>query len=130
SARWASATTSVRHAGLVEVSVPPDPLCSLPPMSDATVRLMALPPSLDDRDGLAKLHDLALGHGDPGHHALLRGGDVVLHLHGLQDGHGLARPDLLARLHQDLQDLPLHGGGQDLTAVADVPVGRGGWWAR
>src|SRR5712691_3046226 len=124
----ASATTSSRRAGLVERIRPPGaPSSGRPPMIERTVRLMAVA-SLDHHQGLIVLDDVALLHPDLGDGALPRGGDVVLHLHGFQDAHGIARAHLLTRLHHDLEDRALHRRDDHVSRPASslaVPAGGG-----
>src|ERR1035437_8155119 len=67
-----------------------------------TVRL------LDDHEGLAWGHNRSLGDVDLLDGPRLRRGDVVLHLHGFQHHHRLAKFDAVADGHHDLQDQPLH----------------------
>src|SRR5687768_12235378 len=60
------------------------------------VRVRAV--GLDDREGVAGRDRDALLDRELGDHARLVGGDLVLHLHRLDDGDELALLDLLARL--------------------------------
>src|SRR5262245_13864046 len=61
---------------------------------------------VDDGDGVAFLHRLALGHLDLAHHASARGLDRDLHLHRLQHDDGIAGGQTVARLAGDLEHDP------------------------
>src|SRR5262249_44728835 len=43
---------------------------------------------------------------ETGHHTVLRGGDVLLHLHRFEDEERRAGFDMFAGLHEDMDDLP------------------------
>src|SRR5437764_5253888 len=65
----------------------------------------------DHGDHVAGADSVARRNPDLGHRTRPVGVDVVLHLHGLEHAHRLAHVDLVALLHQDLDDGPLHGHG-------------------
>src|SRR5262245_16308782 len=49
---------------------------------------------------------------EAGHHTVLRGGDLLLHLHRFEDEQGGAGFDMLAGLYEDVNNLPSHRSAQ------------------
>src|SRR3954452_16571105 len=70
----------------------------------------------DDRDRRAGGDRLALLDGELGDDAGLVGGDLVLHLHRLDDADELAFLDRLARLDEDLPHVALEGSDERIAA--------------
>jgi hypothetical protein len=58
---------------------------------------------------------------EAGHNAVLRGGDLLLHLHRFEDEQRGAGFDMLAGLHEDADDLPSHGSVQITGASGGRP---------
>ncbi len=71
---------------------------------------------LEEQDRLALEQGLSLRRGDADHPAALGRGDDMLHLHGFEDGHGLAGGDQVA-----LDDLDQSDGGQQRRRDGDRP---------
>src|SRR5207302_10594179 len=80
---------------------------------------------LDDGHDVAGAHRLTGLDPHVGDPARPFGVDVVLHLHGLEDAHGLAHLHLVTDAHEDLHDRALHGHG-DLAGArrAATPAAR------
>src|SRR3954454_19828038 len=76
----------------------------------------------DHGEGRAGGYRLALLDGQLGDDARLVGGDLVLHLHRLDDRDELALLDLLALLDEHLPDVALQRGGE-LVAAAGRSAG-------
>jgi hypothetical protein len=96
---------------------PPCPRCWPRPPSDR----------LDDDDDVAGAHRVAGGDLDLGDGAGLVGGDVVLHLHGLEHAARCRRPRRVAHLDEDLHDRALHRHGDlPLPPPPAPPAGRCG----
>src|ERR1019366_408021 len=73
-------------------------------------------PSLDVRDRGLGGDDVSLPHVDRGHGSRPVGNDVVLHLHGLEDGDDIPDLDPVPGLHGHLEDQALHGSGDRARA--------------
>src|SRR4051794_12062629 len=73
---------------------------------------------LDDRDGRARLDRLALLDGERLDHARLVGGDLVLHLHRLDDADELTLLDGLPLLDEHLPHVALQRRDQLVRAAA------------
>ena len=58
---------------------------------------------------------------EAGYHTVLRGGDLLLHLHRFEDEQCGAGFDMLAGLHEDADDLPSHGSVQVTSASGSRP---------
>src|SRR4051795_4062615 len=72
----------------------------------------------DHRQRVAALDRVALGDLECGDRARLVRGDLVLHLHRLDDADQGALLDFGARLDQNLEDVALHRGGERVAAAA------------
>src|SRR5690348_1739108 len=68
------------------------------------VSMMRACSSRDRKQGLIGRYHLAFLDVDRADLARHRGDDVVLHLHRLQDRDHVAKPDVVAGLHRDLDD--------------------------
>src|SRR5215216_6576981 len=71
---------------------------------------------LDHRERRANRHRRPFGDQQLGDHARLVGGDLVLHLHGLDDAHERALLDGRALLDEHLEDVALERRGERVTA--------------
>jgi hypothetical protein len=58
---------------------------------------------------------------EAGYHTVLRGGDVLLHLHRFEDEQCGAGFDMLAGLYEDTNDLSSHGSVQVTSARGSMP---------
>src|SRR5206468_9468969 len=58
---------------------------------------------------------------EAGHHTVLRGGDLLLHLHRFEDEERCTGFDMFAGLHEDMDDLPSHGSTQVTSASGGRP---------
>src|SRR5215510_13021014 len=59
---------------------------------------------------------------EAGHHTVLRGSDLLLHLHRFEDEQRGAGFDMLAGLHENADDLPSHGSVQVTSASGGRPA--------
>jgi hypothetical protein len=58
---------------------------------------------------------------ETGYYTVLRGGDLLLHLHRFEDEQRGAGFDVFARLYEDADDLPSHGSMQVTSASGSRP---------
>src|SRR4051812_26188048 len=74
----------------------------------------------DDADHLSGIHGLARGHREVGDDPVAVRGDLVLHLHRLDDADHLARFDVVPVGDLDREHRPLHRAGHGIASVAAV----------
>src|SRR4051812_14584761 len=72
----------------------------------------------DDADHLSRVHGLARGDREVGDDPVAVRGDLVLHLHRLDDADDLARFDLVPVGDLDCEHRPLHRAGDGVARVA------------
>src|SRR3954447_853639 len=79
--------------------------------------------TLDHRQRVPRGDRVALADGQFGDRARLVGGDLVLHLHRLDDAHERALLHRGALLDEDLEDVALHGRGEGAPPCRRAPAG-------